>query len=72
MAKEIKYRKGFETGGKINNAEEWEKLEYYWMDKSFEDRMNGLWGLVEIYLTMNNLPARLDKSIAGRRVQENV
>ena len=67
MATEKKVRKGFETGGKINSAGEWEELEFYWLDKSFEERMKGLFGLIEIYLAMNNLPSRLDKSVAGRR-----
>ena len=65
-------RKGFESGGKINNAKEWEELDYYWLDKSFEERMKGLWGLVEIYLTINNLPLRIDKNICGKRIPENV
>jgi hypothetical protein len=72
VAEEKKSRKGFETGGKISSAEEWEELEYYWVDKSFEERMQGLFGLIEIYLAMNSLPLRLDKSIAGRRNRENV
>ena len=60
-------RKGFEAGAKISSAKEWEELDYYWIDKSFEERMKGLYALIENYIIMNNLSLRLDKSIAGKR-----
>lgn len=65
-------REGFETAGKIASAREWEELDNYWLDKSFEERMKGLFGLIEIYLKMNNLPDRIDFTIAGKRLSNNV
>jgi hypothetical protein len=68
---DIKPRKGFETGGTITNAKEWETLEYYWMDKTVQERLEGLWLMVQMQLITNGMSDRLDKTVAGDRLKDN-
>jgi|GEM_PF-2515265 len=70
MAEERKYRKGFETGGKISSREEWEQLDLYWLDKTPNERLEAIEELRKQFILFHKIQQGVDWNICGIRTED--